>query len=394
MNLNKLIEKLTAFESNGFPVLSIYLNAEAGDQGRDGFQIWLENELSKRRNDFVQESPELESFEKDVERITNFIETEVEDSAQGIAIFACSGGDEFFETMQIEVPFPNNRLLIFDRPHLFPLVRAIDQNPAYVALWADTNKANIYIFGGDTIDAEAEMENQVEEIQNTVTNRTEVGGWSQARYQRHVENFHLKHAKEVVDEVEVLMRKRKIEHLILCGDETVIIPILREQLPKAVEDSVIGVLNLSQYHSMEKIHNETLELMQKFDAEKDAERIQRVFDAAKAAAGLGTIGVKDTLAALSNGQVEELILSASFDDIKYRRKDVEEVLEAYAPGDNKSAGEELPEVGEPRQIADELIIRALNSAAKIYFIEDSEQIKQLGGAGAVLRYNINATANG
>lgn len=394
MNLNKLIEKLAAFEPNGFPVLSVYLNAEANERGRDGFQIWLENELSERRSDFAEESPEFKSFEKDVERISNFIETEVEDSAQGIAIFACSGGDEFFETVQIEVSFPNNRLLIFDRPHVFPLARAIDQNPAYIALWADTNKANIYIFGGDTIDAETDTENQVEEIQNTVTNRTEVGEWSQARYQRHIENFHLKHAKEVVDEVEVLMRKRKIEHLILCGDETVIIPILREQLSKALEESVIGVLNLSKYDSMEKIHNETLELMQKFNLERDEERIQRVFDTAKAVAGLGTIGVKDTLAALSNGQVEELIISASFDDIKYRRKDVEEVLEAYAPGDDNSAGEELPEVGEPRQIADELIVRALNSAAKIYFIEDSEQIRQLGGVGAVLRYNINATANG
>lgn len=394
MNLNKLMEKLVAFEPNGFSVLSVYLNAEAGGEGRDEFQTWLKNELSERRGDFAEESSERESFEKGVARIINFLETEVEDSAQGIAIFACSGDDEFFESVQIEVPFPNNRLLIFDRPHVFPLARAIDQNPAYVALWADTNKANIYVFGGDTIDAETDAENQVEEIQNTETQRTKVGRWSQARFQRHIENFHLKHAKEVIDEVEVLMRKRKIEHLILCGDETGIIPILREQLPKAVEESVIGVLNLSQYDSQEKIHNETLELMRKFDADKDEERIRRVFDTAKAAAGLGTIGVKDTLTALSNGQVEELVMSASFDEIKYRRKDVEEVLEAYAPGDDNSVGDELPEAGEPRQIADELIIRALNSAAKIYFIEDSEQIRQLGGVGAVLRYNINATASG
>ncbi len=134
--------------------------------------------------------------------------------------------------------------------------------------------------------------------------------------------------------------------------------------------------------------------MREYDEKKDEERIQRVFDTAKAAAGLGSIGVKDTLAALSNGQVEELIISASFDAIKYRKKDVEEVLEAYAPGDDNSVTDDLPEADEPRQIADELIIRAINSAAKICFIEDSEQIKGIGGVGAVLRYNINATANG
>jgi peptide subunit release factor 1 (eRF1) len=39
-------------------------------------------------------------------------------------------------------------------------------------------------------------------------------------------------------------------------------------------------------------------------------------------------------------------------------------------------------------------VRAINSAAKIHFIEDESLLKEAGGVGAVLRYNINATANG
>jgi peptide subunit release factor 1 (eRF1) len=109
---------------------------------------------------------------------------------------------------------------------------------------------------------------------------------------------------------------------------------------------------------------------------------------------MGTLGVEKTLAALSNGQVQELVLSSDFDAIKYNPKDVEQVLEDYAPGDDNSATDELPQVQEPRQIADELIIRALNSAAKIIFIEDESLLEEAGGVGAVLRYNINATANG
>jgi peptide subunit release factor 1 (eRF1) len=151
---------------------------------------------------------------------------------------------------------------------------------------------------------------------------------------------------------------------------------------------------MSQYASEEEIHEATHALMQEHNEEQDEEKFKRVLDTAKAAAGLGVLGVKDTLTALSNGQVEELIISASFDAIKYRGKDVEQVLEDYAPGDDNSVTDDLPEADEPRQIADELIIRALNSSAKISFIEDSERIKEIGGVGAVLRYNINATANG
>ena len=394
MNFNKLVEKLTAVEPNGFPVLSIYLDARANEQGRDAFQIWLKKELSEHGEDYTEDSAEAQSFEKDTERIWNFLENEVEPQANGIAVFACSGAGEFFETAQLDVAFPNNRLFIFDRPHIFPLVRAVEQNPRYAVLWADTNKADIYIFGGEHgIDAETETKAQIE-IQNRVTNRTEVGGWSQARYQQRVENFHLQHAKETVEELEKLMRDTKIEHLILCGNETGIMPVLRPQLPEAVEKLVVGTLNLTQYDSEDEIRRATLELMQKYNGDKDDERVQRVLDTAKAAAGLGVMGVKDTLTALSNGQVQELVISASFDAIKYRRKEIEQVLESYAPGDDKSEVDEMPEAGEPRQIADELIIRALNSAAEIYFIEDSARIREIGGVGAVLRYNMNSTASG
>ncbi|MEJ7701025.1 MAG: hypothetical protein WKF71_15475 [Pyrinomonadaceae bacterium] len=395
MKLNDLLEKITALESGGFPVLSVYMSSEANEQGRDDFNTWLKQELSDLSKNYDDESPESESVKQDIERITNFVENEVEPSAQGLAIFACFGADEFFETAQLEVPFPNNNLFAFERPHIFPLVRAIEQNPRYLALWADTNKAGIYIFGGERmIDAKTETKAQIEVIENVVTQDSPEGIRSEYSFQRRMENFHLQHAKETVDEVEKLMRDTKIEHLILCGNDTTIMPILRPQLPKAIEEKVVGTLNMSQYASEEEIHEATHALMQEHNEEQDEEKFKRVLDTAKAAAGLGVLGVKDTLTALSNGQVEELIISASFDAIKYRRKDVEQVLEDYAPGDDNSVTDDLPEADEPRQIADELIIRALNSSAKISFIEDSERIKEIGGVGAVLRYNINATANG
>jgi peptide subunit release factor 1 (eRF1) len=190
------------------------------------------------------------------------------------------------------------------------------------------------------------------------------------------------------------MRDSKIDNLILCGDETGVMPILRPQLSKAVEESVVGVLNLSQYASEEEIRDATHELMAKENAVRDMAKVERMFDAAKAAAGLGTMGLENTLEALSNGQVEELLLSADFGALQYSPKKVKKVLKNYAPGDDNSTSDELPEAKDPAQIADELIVRAINSNAKIIFIEDESLLKEAGGVGAVLRYNMNATANG
>jgi peptide subunit release factor 1 (eRF1) len=149
MKLNDLIQKLAAFEPKGFPVLSIYLDSQGIDQGREDYRIWLKTELAEKIAGYENESAEFQSFNEDVRRINEFLDDSVEPSTNGITIFACFGADEFFETAQIEVPFPNNRLFVFDRPHIFPLARAIEQNPKYLVLWADTNKAEIYILGGE-----------------------------------------------------------------------------------------------------------------------------------------------------------------------------------------------------------------------------------------------------
>lgn len=392
MNLTKLIEKLAAFETSS-PFLSIYLNTQVNGQGREEYQTWLKNEFREKSNEFEDESEELQNFAETEKRINSFLDNEVDDATNGIAIFV-SMTEDFFETVQLDEPFPNNRFFIFSRPHIFPLVRIKERNPKYLTLWADTNKADIYIFGGEkTVIGNDVNEAKVETIQNEKTNRSQVGGWSQARYQRHIENYHLQHAKETVEEVEKLMREQKIEHLILCGDETGVIPILKEQFSKAAEEKLISILNLSQYATKEEIRQKTHEVMGVDNAVRDQEKVERMFNAAKSSAGLGTLGVDKTLAALSNGQVEELVISSTFDAIKYKNKDVKKVLEDYSPGDDNSNGEELPEVSEKRQIGDELLIRALNSAAKICFIEDESLLKDAGGVGAVLRYNINATAN-
>jgi peptide subunit release factor 1 (eRF1) len=155
----------------------------------------------------------------------------------------------------------------------------------------------------------------------------------------------------------------------------------------------VGVINMSQYASEDEIRGATLELLREKMAEKDIETVERLNTAAKSAAGLGTLGVESTLEALSNGQAEELVVSSTFDNIRYNPKKLEKVLEAYAPGDDNSSSD-IPEVEEKRQVGDELLIRAMNSAARITFVQDPELLKDIGGVGAILRYSMNASAQG
>ena len=46
-----------------------------------------------------------------------------------------------------------------------------------------------------------------------------MGGWSQARYQRRAENFHLHHIKEVVETLDRVVREDNIQRIIVLGDD-------------------------------------------------------------------------------------------------------------------------------------------------------------------------------
>ena len=65
------------------------------------------------------------------------------------------------------------------------------------------------------------------QVKSVKTRGTSQGGWSQARYQRHLENFHLHHIKEVVDALDRIVQQEGITQILISCDE-VTLPLLRE----------------------------------------------------------------------------------------------------------------------------------------------------------------------
>jgi peptide subunit release factor 1 (eRF1) len=377
MSLEHLVEKLAAFEpQGGLPVVSLYLNAQADEHGHHNFHSFVRKQFPERAKTYEPDTPARESLDADLVRINRYLEQDIRSATQGIAIFACSGANNFFEPVQLEVPIENNRLFIYDHPHVYPLARLLDQYQRYAVVLADTNVARIFVFAlGRAI--------QRNELQNVKTKRTQVGGWSQMRYQRHTENYHLHHAKEVIDNLDRLVRDERIEHVMLAGDEQVIIPLLREQMSKELSEKVVDVLSLGIDTPENELLEESLNAYRRHNFLSDMEKVEHVIGEYQRD-GLAVAGVAQTLAALSNGQVEELLITASPDTLQFDKSEVEKVLAAY--GKNE---EEIRSLDQ-RTVADELIKRATElSSAQITFIEDDSVLKNVGGVGALLRYRVS-----
>lgn len=385
MTLTAQLDRLAAFEQSPYPVISLYLNTQPDGRGRDNFQTFVRKELKARSQTYPPRSPEREMLERDMVRIATYLENDVQPSANGVAIFACDAA-ELFETVQVDAPLADHWLYIGDQPHLYPLARVASQHPRFAVVLADTNRTRILVIadGGVTGDTA---------IEGTKTRRTTQGGWSQARYQRHVENYHLHHIKDVVATLEKIVTQEGIDRVILSGDP-VVIPLLREQLTKPLMEKVIDELSIPSGAPEADVIAATRASMAEADAKTDREKVDAAVGAYRAG-GLGVVGPDATLLALTNGQVDELLLTASLASLGGLRGTrasemaiandsaiAEPAVEPSMAGEPAGA-----EVGTVR-LADELVTRAHQTAARICFIEDPALLEPYGGVAATLRYRI------
>jgi peptide subunit release factor 1 (eRF1) len=372
------MERLAAFEPSSTPVLSLYLDLSADQHGRDSFEPFIRKTFAERLKGFAPRSSERESFERDVQRITAYLGENVNRSSNALALFACAGADDFFEAIQLEAGVDEHGLFIGSVPHLYPLARLVDQYPRYAAVVLDKNKARIFVFGLAAL-------TQTEEVTSDKTKRTSVGGWSQARYQRRDDNSHLLHVKEVVDVLDRLVRTEQIPHIIVAGDE-IAVPLLRDQLPPHLAEKLVDVIRLDRSAGDREILEATLEALREKDASTDAEHVERLMDAWRSG-GLGVAGPEATLKALEMGQVDELLITGSLQQLK----GVQRLPAGSAPGAvhaDTSAPQGVADDARLK-VAGELVTRAEQTGASIRFVENADLLAGIGGVGALLRFRIS-----
>jgi peptide subunit release factor 1 (eRF1) len=375
--LRDQLDKLAAFEPDGMPVISLYLNLAADQHGRDNFDTFVRKALAERQRAFREASPERSSFDRDVERIQQYLSAELSRSTNGLAIFACAGANDFFESIQVQAPMDDHWLFVGQVPHVYPLAKLVDQYPRYAAVVLDTHRARIVVFSLGAVERK-------QEITGVKTRRTAMGGWSQARYQRHTENFHLQHVKEVVEALDKIVTAENIQHVVVAGDD-VVVPIVKEQLPQRVLDKLVDTIHLDNRVAEGELLDATLATLREQDAEGDAQVVADVVGAWQASA-LGVVGPEATLSALELGQVDELLITGTPDTLKM----VQTLpVDAIAGGVVATTSAPSGAGDESRlQLAAELVNRAHQTAARVRFIEDPDLMRDFGGVAASLRFRI------
>jgi peptide chain release factor subunit 1 len=354
--LDEVLDTLAEFENDNAAVVSVYLDLRPEQRGT--WKAFLDSAAN-----------EHEDLRPNFEKIRTYLDAELKSATQTAAIFSCQGDPSLFQALQLEGVIDGHRLYLDREPHLFPLARLGDQFSTYAALLVNTNSARLYVFAAGAAQRQ-------KTVRNKKGKRVSAGGWSQARYQRRLENLHQKHMKEVASTLEQVVRDEQVGRILVAGDD-VAMPLLRDELSPKTRELLIEVSGLDMNAADADVYRTTLEAFREADVHADAEWVTQALNAYRAH-GLGTIGVAGVKAALERGQVDRLLVPA---------------IPTVSAADHQSAGVDTAGTKEqrgqlPEAVVEELVTLARRTDAHVTCIEEAPLLEPAKGVAAILRYRI------
>jgi peptide subunit release factor 1 (eRF1) len=250
-----------------------------------------------------------------------------------------------------------------------PLVRLHGADRSWAVLLA--NRRSARILSGD-----ASHLTEVDTVADDVQGQHRQGGTEQARRQRHVEHQVDQHLRNVAS---ALSRQRFDRLLVGAPHE------LRGRLEDALDTPsrarIAGEVEVDVEHATV---DQVLEAA-RAAIEADGERREReALDRLKegmGAAGRGAAGLEDSLAALNEQRVETLLINNGLTASGVRCPACD-----WLGGEGERCPADGSALERREDVLEDATERALAQSAEIFVIQRFEDLRPLGGVGAVLRF--------
>jgi peptide subunit release factor 1 (eRF1) len=343
-----------------------------------------------------------DSLAGDAERISRFLDHEIDPSAKGAYIVSCSAKG-IFETVLFGLPLPT-RISTAPTPALTELVRLDEDYPGYAVLLADQREANLLIVSHGTTDRSVMLE-------STLYPRKQMqGGWSQRRFQARADERVEAFARDISDEVQKAIDDSGADALVLAGDE-VIMSVLETEFHETVSERIVDKIRLDNNTPEHELIERTMPIAVRAERKRERDAADRLSEAIGADT-FGAGGTHRVLEALQAGQVETLLMNADFEAQGW----ADYTLPAYGAGDLPTTH---PFGGDVTDLAavdlrDEMVRLAVLTDAEIEIVhtdipaesDDFEEVPaaggelprasaakildEHGGVGAILRFVMGA----
>ena len=329
----------------------------------------IERTQAARRPELGHE--QKEGLRNDVQRLRAFFEQEFDrEGAHGYAVF-CGWLDNLWRPLSLSARVPD--LVKVGRSlYLAPLVALVGRGEGALVVSVGRERGELYRLRSGRLE-------EVEEQFDEQPGRHDQGGWSQARYQRHIEKLVQDHLKEVADLVDRQVRQQRgTRVVVVASDETR--AEFEGVLSHDARKAVIGWTSADAHATPADLVETVEPLLESWRDRQEAEALERWREEAgrngRAAAGWGP-----TLEAASDGRVELLLFQDGTDRPAW---------ECPACGRVASDGGACPLDGTRMEERDEGIDLAVHQTlahgGTVCALGGREDLEPVDGIGALLRY--------
>jgi peptide chain release factor subunit 1 len=320
--------------------------------------------------------PELEHDERvaareDLERVRSWFEAEFDrKGVQGAAVFA-AGLDGLFRPLLLSEPVPD--VVRFGKSFaLTPLVPLVGRADGALVVAVGRERGQLYrVLSGRLLELSDLTEEQL--------NRHDQGGWSQANYQRHVDEHSKEHLKDVADELARRVRELRASDVVVVGADETRAQFI-ELLPADARTAVIGGAHAEAHAGPTELYDVTAPLLREARLLRERETVER-WREATAKEGRAAAGWQETLEAASDARVDTLLLRAGV------------TREAYqCPSDGRASADpgacplDGSEMLPAPDGADLAVHHTLTHGGSVLTVEGSPDLDPVGGIGALLRF--------
>ncbi|HYJ00469.1 MAG TPA: Vms1/Ankzf1 family peptidyl-tRNA hydrolase [Thermoleophilaceae bacterium] len=359
-------------------VLSVFLNLDPAEfatpAARSSAITSVMTEAARR----IEEAGDLEHDERqalraDVERVREVLNGDVaSNGTRAVAVFACEPAD-LLEVVALREPL-DSRVVLDDSPYVEPLVHAGGAE-RWCVLLCNRRAARLFVGRGDELE-------ETDRIEDDVHRQHDQGGWSQARYQRSVDQDAKRHLERVAKALGQRHRRQPFQHLLVGGPEDAyseFVELLDQELSGMLAGRVDGID--VEAATPDQIAEAAAPAMEEHERKRQDELIGRLNE------GLGrgeraAAGLDDVLAALNEQRVEALLIDAGLSAPGAQCPScgwIGSVTEGDCPADETRL--------EPRpNVLDPAIERALAQDARVVRLRERPELESHGGIAAVLRF--------
>ena len=377
MALSDQLKALARLPRSPSPFLTVYLNTRwDSEKERERVRIFVKSRLRECLAG-VSEAEEGAKAREDAEKIEHYVRglvnREWDEAYNGVAVFACSGLG-VYRVLRTYLPF-EDEVRCADRPFLRQAVENAHagERGILAIVGADFGSLTEFALGG--------VLREFSFTDEEFPGRHEQGGWSQARYRRHVEDHLQRNLRRLAEHLVSWVDERGRARVALAGPDEVV-SALDRLLPHRVARRVCERMRMDPHAGAEEVRETALRAFRRAGLEDDRRRLKRVLErgAARSAAGVEAVA-----AAVRDGRVHELFVARGLQIPGWK---------CFACGD---MGERVPlgcpRCGEPVEgveLGEELIRDTLAADGSVAVVDANPGLAEAGGVAAALRYGYSA----